>query len=75
MKKLAGLIGTIILVIWQLPQVVVGFFARLFTRAQRCNEMTYQKHEKGLLVHCIILDVILTFLALVVISGLTCVFW
>ena len=37
--------------------------------------MIYQKHEKGLLVHRIILDVILTFLALVVISGLTCVFW
>ncbi len=38
MKKLAGLIGTIILVIWQLPQVVVGFFVRLFTRAQRWDE-------------------------------------
>lgn len=37
--------------------------------------MIYQKHEKGLLAHRIILDVILTFLALVVISGLTCMFW
>lgn len=37
--------------------------------------MIYQKHEKGLLAHRIILDVILTFLALVVISGFTCMFW
>lgn len=40
MKKLASLIGTIILVIWQLPQVVVGFFVRLFTGAKYNEELS-----------------------------------
>lgn len=42
MRKLAGLIGTTILVIWQLPQVIVGFFVRLFTGAQRWNEASVE---------------------------------
>lgn len=36
--------------------------------------MILQKHEKGLIAHRIILYVILTFLALVVISGLSMAF-
>ena len=42
MKKLASLIGTIILVIWQLPQIIVGFFVRLFTGAQRWDEASVE---------------------------------
>lgn len=40
MKKLASLIGTIILIIWQLPQVIVGFFVRLFTGAKYNEELS-----------------------------------
>lgn len=42
MAKLAKLIGTIILVIWQLPQVIVGFFVRLFTGAEKQPELSSQ---------------------------------
>lgn len=42
MAKLAKLIGTIILVIWQLPQAAVGFFVRLFTGAQRWDEASVE---------------------------------
>lgn len=42
MAKLAKLIGTIILVIWQLPQVIVGFFVRLFTGAEKQSELSSQ---------------------------------
>lgn len=40
MKKLASLIGTIILIVWQLPQVIVGFFVRLFTGAKYNEELS-----------------------------------
>lgn len=42
MAKLAKLIGTIILVIWQLPQVIAGFFVRLFTGAEKQPELSSQ---------------------------------
>lgn len=45
MRKLAGLIGTTILVIWQLPQVIVGIFVRLFTGAQKWNEASVE-HDR-----------------------------
>lgn len=42
MKKLASLIGAIILVIWQLPQVIVGFLVRLFIGAEKQPELSSQ---------------------------------
>lgn len=42
MAKLVKLIGTIILVIWQLPQVIVGFLVRLFTGAEKQPELSSQ---------------------------------
>lgn len=42
MAKLAKLIGTIFLVIWQLPQVIVGFLVRLFTGAEKQPELSSQ---------------------------------
>lgn len=40
MKNLAGLIGTVFLVIWQLPQVIAGFFVKLFTGAKYNKELS-----------------------------------
>lgn len=42
MARLAKLIGTIVLVIWQLPQVILGFFVRLFTGARKWNEASVE---------------------------------
>lgn len=47
MKKLAGLIGTIILVIWQLPQVILGFFVSLFTMAKYDKELS-KNNDRGI---------------------------
>lgn len=47
MKKLASLIGTIILVIWQLPQVILGFFVSLFTMAKYDKELS-KNNDRGI---------------------------
>ena len=44
MKKLAGLIGIIILVIWQLPQVLVGALVRLISSAE-FNEVVSEEYH------------------------------
>lgn len=46
MARLAKLIGTIVLVIWQLPQVLLGFVVRLLTMAKYNKDASKEYDRK-----------------------------